>query len=90
MHSPVDATVSVDQATRIFAAAKHPKSFVSLDNADHLLTRIEDAQYVANTITAWADRYLDRAEQDRLKRTSRRRSSRQRRQPEVSARSHQR
>jgi len=67
MHSPVDATVSVDQATRIFAAAKHPKSFISLDNADHLLTRIEDAQYVANAITAWADRYLDNVEQEEKK-----------------------
>jgi putative redox protein len=65
MHSPTDATVSVDQATRIFAAARHPKSFISLDNADHLLTRLEDAQYVANTITAWAHRYLDNADEER-------------------------
>jgi putative redox protein len=39
MHSPVDATVGIDNAARIFGAAKHPKSFISLDNADHLLTR---------------------------------------------------
>jgi putative redox protein len=61
MHAPMDAIVSVDQATSIFTAAKHPKSFVSLDSADHLLTRLEDAQYVANTITAWVDRYIDAA-----------------------------
>jgi putative redox protein len=65
MHSPTDATVSVDQATRIFTAARHPKSFISLDNTDHLLTRLEDAQYVANTITAWAHRYLDNADEER-------------------------
>jgi putative redox protein len=59
-HSPVDTTVGVDNAAQIFAAAKHPKSFVSLENADHLLSRKEDAEYVANVIAAWAERYLDR------------------------------
>lgn len=57
-HSPLDTTVSVDEAAKIFKAAKHPKSFVSLDDADHLLSRQEDADYVALTLTAWASRYL--------------------------------
>ncbi|MGO4327667.1 alpha/beta fold hydrolase [Cupriavidus sp. 2TAF22] len=58
MHAPQDDTVGIDNATQIFIAAKHPKSFVSLDRADHLLTRKEDAVYVANTIAAWSQRYL--------------------------------
>jgi putative redox protein len=57
-HSPRDATVSIDNAAQIYAAAKHPKSFVSLDDADHLLTRREDAEYVAAVLAAWAGRYL--------------------------------
>ena len=57
-HSPIDATVGIENATRIFQAAKHPKSFVSLDNADHLLSRRADAVYVADVIAAWATRYL--------------------------------
>ncbi len=57
-HSPVDATVGIDNAAHIFQAAKHPKSFVSLDNADHLLSRKEDAAYVADVIAAWAARYI--------------------------------
>lgn len=58
MHSPLDRTVSVDHAQRIFAAARHPKSFVSLDRADHLLSRREDAHYAAGVIAAWAGRFL--------------------------------
>jgi uncharacterized OsmC-like protein/pimeloyl-ACP methyl ester carboxylesterase len=58
-HSPTDETVGIDNATAIFVAAKHPKSFVSLTGADHLLSRKEDAAYVANVIAAWAERYLD-------------------------------
>jgi len=58
-HSPTDEVVAVDNASRIFAAAKHPKSFVSLAGADHLLSRRSDAAYVANVIHAWAERYLD-------------------------------
>jgi uncharacterized OsmC-like protein/alpha/beta superfamily hydrolase len=58
-HSPRDATVDIENAALIYAAAKHPKSFVSLDNADHLLTRKEDAAYVASVLAAWASRYLD-------------------------------
>ncbi|HEY7884928.1 MAG TPA: bifunctional alpha/beta hydrolase/OsmC family protein [Cellvibrionaceae bacterium] len=58
-HSPVDKTVSIDEAAKIYQAAKHPKSFVSLDDADHLLSRQQDADYVALTLTAWASRYLN-------------------------------
>lgn len=58
-HSPRDTTVDIENAAHIYAAAKHPKSFVSLDNADHLLTRKEDAVYVASVLAAWASRYLD-------------------------------
>src|ERR1700756_4583880 len=58
-HSPTDEIVGIDNASRIFAAAKHPKSFVSLAGADHLLSRRSDAAYVANVIRAWAERYLD-------------------------------
>jgi uncharacterized OsmC-like protein/fermentation-respiration switch protein FrsA (DUF1100 family) len=58
-HSPTDDIVGIDNASRIFAAAKHPKSFISLAGADHLLSRRSDAIYVANMIAAWATRYLD-------------------------------
>jgi pimeloyl-ACP methyl ester carboxylesterase len=58
MHSPRDAIVDISNASQIFAAAKHPKSFVSLDTADHLLTSKEDAEYVAEVLAAWASRYL--------------------------------
>ena len=58
MHSPVDQTVSIEQAEKIYRAAKHPKSFISLDTADHLLTNRDDATYVATMITAWANRFL--------------------------------
>jgi putative redox protein len=59
MHAPTDDTVGIDNATRIFVAAKHPKSFVSLAGADHLLSDRRDASYVADVIAAWATRYLD-------------------------------
>ena len=59
LHSPLDRTVPLSDAMQIFEAARHPKSFVSLDSADHLLTRREDAQYVAGVIAAWSARYLD-------------------------------
>ncbi len=58
-HSPTDAIVGIDNASHIFTAAKHPKSFVSLAGADHLLSKKNDAIYVANVIAAWAERYLD-------------------------------
>ena len=58
MHAPLDSVVGVENATNIFMAAKHPKSFVTLDDADHLVTRAEDAEYAADVIAAWAGRYL--------------------------------
>jgi uncharacterized OsmC-like protein/pimeloyl-ACP methyl ester carboxylesterase len=59
MHAPTDDTVGIDNATHIFVAAKHPKSFISLAGADHLLSERRDAAYVADVIAAWATRYLD-------------------------------
>ncbi|MDJ1009521.1 MAG: bifunctional alpha/beta hydrolase/OsmC family protein [Paracoccaceae bacterium] len=59
MHAPKDAVVGIENATEIFLAAKHPKSFVTLDSADHLISRGEDAEYAAEVIAAWAARYLD-------------------------------
>jgi uncharacterized OsmC-like protein/fermentation-respiration switch protein FrsA (DUF1100 family) len=61
MHSPVDDTVGIDNATKLFVSARHPKSFVSLDHADHLLTKPADALYAADVITAWASRYIETA-----------------------------
>lgn len=58
LHAPTDEVVGIDNARRIYDTAKHPKSFVSLDGADHLLTRREDAAFVAEIVTAWARRYL--------------------------------
>lgn len=57
-HSPRDTTVHIDQAQKIYEAARHPKSFISLDNADHLLSNAQDAEYVASCIVAWASRYV--------------------------------
>lgn len=57
-HAPLDNIVSIDEAAKIYQAAKHPKSFISLDQADHLLSKSKDAEYVASTLTAWAERYL--------------------------------
>ncbi|MBV6638152.1 MAG: OsmC family protein [Mameliella sp.] len=59
LHAPRDAVVDISNATRIFSAAKHPKSFVTLDDSDHLVSSPADAEYVAEVIAAWADRYLD-------------------------------
>lgn len=58
LHAPFDNLVGIDNASRIFASARHPKSFVSLDGADHLLSRREDAVYAAGVIATWASRYL--------------------------------
>lgn len=58
MHAPKDAIVGIENASQIFLAAKHPKSFVTLDDADHLITRPEDAEYAAEIIATWASRYL--------------------------------
>ncbi|WP_116597078.1 bifunctional alpha/beta hydrolase/OsmC family protein [Primorskyibacter marinus] len=59
MHAPRDSVVDISNATRIFTTAKHPKSFVTLDDADHLVSRASDAEYAAQVIAAWAGRYLD-------------------------------
>jgi len=59
LHAPRDATVGIDNAEAIFKAARHPKSFVSLDDADHLITAPADADYTAGLIDAWALRYLN-------------------------------
>lgn len=58
LHSPIDQVVGVEEASAIFMAARHPKSFCSLDKADHLLSRPEDAAYAATVIAAWASRYV--------------------------------
>ncbi len=58
MHSPQDKVVEIDNAAKIYQAAKHPKSFISLDDADHMLLRKDDAEYVANTLAAWSHRYI--------------------------------
>ena len=57
-HSSADNVVSIDEAARIYTAARHPKSFVSLDHADHLLSDSKDAHYVADVLSAWVSRYL--------------------------------
>jgi putative redox protein len=58
MHAPTDETVGVNNARQIFDAARHPKSFVAIPDADHLLSRAADSRYVAAVISAWAERYL--------------------------------
>ena len=62
MHSPKDKTVAISHAADIFMAAKHPKSFVSLNQADHLLMNSANAQYAANVIGAWVEPYLGRVQ----------------------------
>lgn len=59
LHSPIDQVVGIDNAEKIYIAARHPKSFISLDSADHLLSNEADAQYAATVIAAWAHRYLE-------------------------------
>lgn len=58
LHAPTDQTVGIENASKLFVTAKHPKSFVSLDTADHLLSKASDAIYAADVIANWADRYL--------------------------------
>ncbi|WP_312164918.1 bifunctional alpha/beta hydrolase/OsmC family protein [Phenylobacterium sp.] len=58
LHSPLDQTVGIDNATRIFLAARHPKSFVSLDKADHFLSDPADAAFAAEVISGWLGRYI--------------------------------
>jgi uncharacterized OsmC-like protein len=62
MHSPIDDTVSIDQAGSIFSQAMHPKSFVTLDKADHLLANAEDSQYAGKLLASWAMRYIETIE----------------------------
>ena len=62
MHAPLDNIVEIDNASALFRAAKHPKSFISLDDADHLLSREADSRYVGHVLAAWASRYLPTAE----------------------------
>jgi fermentation-respiration switch protein FrsA (DUF1100 family) len=57
-HSPIDELVGIEEAAAIYQAARHPKSFVSLDDADHMLSRADDAAYVASVLAAWSVRYL--------------------------------
>ena len=64
MHSPVDSLVSIDEAARIYQSAHHPKSFISLDQADHLLSKAVDSEYVAASIATWASRYLELESKD--------------------------
>lgn len=63
-HAPRDEIVGIDNAAALYNAAKHPKSFISLDDADHLLSRHSDAAYVAQVLSAWASRYIDGEERD--------------------------
>ncbi len=58
-HSPVDTTVDIDNAARLYAMAKHPKSFISLDAADHLVSDEEDSEYIGAVLAAWARKYVD-------------------------------
>jgi putative redox protein len=58
-HSPVDDIVGIENAARIFQAARHPKSFISLDKADHLLSNVSDSRYVGTVIAAWSLKYLN-------------------------------
>jgi putative redox protein len=67
LHSPQDNTVSIDNAAKIYGKALHPKSFVSLDGADHLLSNKQDSLYVGSMIASWARRYVDITEDDELK-----------------------
>lgn len=57
-HSPIDETVGINNAAKIFTAAKHPKSFISLDDADHLLHDKEDSEYVGKVLGPWAEKYI--------------------------------
>jgi putative redox protein len=61
LHSPIDETVGIENAAQIFQAARHPKSFISLDTADHLLTNAEDSLYAGSVIAAWARKYISTA-----------------------------
>jgi len=72
MHSPIDDTVSIEHASKIFTSAKHPKSFVTLDKADHLLMKKQDAKYAGEVIGSWALRYIstDTPELEKIKKVA--------------------
>jgi putative redox protein len=67
LHSPMDETVGIENAARIFQAARHPKSFISLDKADHLLTNSADSRYAGSVIAAWAHKYMNASYTDEAK-----------------------
>ncbi|PPK85244.1 putative redox protein [Neolewinella xylanilytica] len=67
LHSPQDRTVSIDEAAKLYTAARHPKSFVSLDGADHLLSDGADSHYAGRVIAGWSDRYLPVPEKDPIR-----------------------
>lgn len=67
MHSPQDKVVEIKNAAEIYSAAKHPKSFISLDGADHLLSKKEDSVYVGSVIAQWASRYIKLNEEETIK-----------------------
>jgi len=66
LHSPTDETVGIENATKIFVTAKHPKSFISLDSTDHLVSNSRDADFVASVIASWAMRYVDKKAVDEI------------------------
>ena len=66
LHSPQDKVVEIKNAEELYRAARHPKSFVSLDHADHLLSNTEDSQYAGKVIAAWASRYLSIPKKEKL------------------------
>ncbi len=70
LHSPVDKIVGIKNAEDIYIAAHHPKSFVSLDNADHMLSQKEDSEYVGKVIASWASRYVEIPSKERLRSNS--------------------
>lgn len=62
LHSPLDEIVSIDEAEKLYKAAKHPKSFISLDKADHLLSNKDDSEYAAQMIACWSSRYIEKTD----------------------------
>jgi len=66
LHSPIDTIVGIDNAQRLYHSAKHPKSFISLNQADHLLTDVLDSRYVGNVIGAWVQRYFQEKDNEML------------------------
>jgi uncharacterized OsmC-like protein/alpha/beta superfamily hydrolase len=66
LHSPQDLTVAIENAANLYQAARHPKSFISLDGADHLLSEKEDAEYTGEMIASWSKRYINRPKQEKL------------------------